>query len=133
MRVIDVEFDRIVRKVCAGTDWYASWVKASEHDLPVSFLMESKPNKTLSIKIDYPNEGKTHQSGQLGNASVYHNGNLLGGFDIPMKNFKSELKDLIHRLKNEIGKLNDEGQRTNYKIIAAYLSEYADELFLPGQ
>ena len=135
MRVIDVDFDRIVHRVRTHASNYASWVWASENEIPLSLTVAPKADRTLAVRLEYANSPtKSIPTGSLGKAAVYHyNPSTLAGFDIPMKGFKSELGDLVSRLEDAAKLLNDEPSRVNYRLAAAFLREYADELFLPGQ
>lgn len=135
MRVVDIDFDRIVHRVRTHASQYASWVWASENDIPLSLTVSAKADRTLAVRLEYANTPtKSVPTGTLGKSNVYHyNHSRLAGFDIPMKGFKSELGDLVARLEDAAKLLNDEPSRLNYRLAASFLREYADELFLPGQ
>ncbi len=132
MRIIHLDFNRILTHVTSRVK-YVSWIPAATGDMPTSIGVQGRPDQKLLLTFMYGAEIKPTTNVELGNSVIYKRTPYIVGVKMPAKNFKGELNDLIFRLREDAKYQNEDERRVNCRVVAAYLSEYADELFLPGQ
>src|SRR5882672_319881 len=118
MRIIHVDVSPILPTFNTATSSFATWVKIPKRLVPEELHIVS--TEVIGLKFTYSEDCKSLASAMVAGTRVHLGGACqLVGFDIPVHNFQSELRNLIAWLRQEGDRINVEMVRLNWQFVTA--------------
>jgi hypothetical protein len=140
MRSLHVNITNVVSAIKDRGDQFAIWVGTSFDDIPYCFNILQKHDTVVEIHIGYKKRVSKERlsvpltfNGETLNVYICPRTDLIDGFTLPIKNFHSNVRNLIEWLEEKYSEINLESVRLNYRIVADFLRSNMSNLFIPPQ